>query len=149
MATSKQKRKYAIKFTQPTLAQQHQKDEVDINNIMERYVKTGVLDHVAKHSPQYTENTSTDYHESMNIVLRANEMFSELPSSVRKTFDNDPAKFLDYVQNPENQEKLNEMGLTENQKSPTGDKTAPPPPVAKPAEVNTPATEPATAAPAT
>ena len=56
MKKSPKKRPYSITFTQPTLAQQHSKDEVDINLIMARYIKTGVLDHVAKYQPQYSEN---------------------------------------------------------------------------------------------
>jgi len=108
-------------FTQPTLTQQHSKDEVDINNIMARYVKTGVLDHVSKYQPQYIETTQCDYHESMNIIRKADEMFLDLPATVRKKFDNDPGKFLTFVENPENHSKLAEMGLTKTPISPPGD----------------------------
>jgi len=136
------KRQHSISFTQPSLTQQHSKDEVDINLIMARYIKTGVLDHVAKYEPQYSENTATDYHESMNIVIRANDMFADLPSSVRKQFDNNPAEFLNFVQNPDNISKLAEMGLTNNSPiSPTGDKPPPDTPPAK--QKTTPPEEPA------
>lgn len=108
-----EKRKHSIIFTQPTLTQQHSKDQVDINNIMKRYIKTGVLDHVAKYQPQYRDNNATDYQESMNIVIKADEMFSELPAQARKHFNNDPAAFLDYVQNPANHDTLHELGLTD------------------------------------
>jgi len=127
-------RKHSIKFTQPTLTQQHSKDQVDINNIMKRYIKTGVLDHVAKYQPQYRDNNATDYQESMNIVIKADEMFSELPSQARKHFDNDPAAFLDFVQDPANHHKLHELGLTETLPSvsqPTETKNSPPSPVQK------------------
>lgn len=138
-------RKHAIKFTQPTLTQQHSKDEVDINNIMARYIKTGVIDHVAKYSPQYTENTSTDYHQAMNIVLKADTMFGELPSTVRKQFDNNPAEFLTFVNDEKNHDKLAEMGLTnKSTMSPTGDNPPPQPPV-QPTQVTPTPTEPAPA----
>lgn len=107
--------KFAIKFTQPTLAQQHTKDAVDINQIMARYIKTGVLDHVTKYQPQYTDNTMQDYQQSQNIIIKADLMFSELPSQVRKNFGNDPAAFLDFVSNEANHDKLAEMGLTQPQ----------------------------------
>ena len=71
-------RRFSITFTQPSLTQQHSKDETDINKIMARYIKTGVIDHVAKYQPQYTENSEVDYHNSLNIILKADEMFSEL-----------------------------------------------------------------------
>lgn len=109
-------RKYAITFSQPTLTQQHSKDETDINKIMARYIKTGVIDHLAKYQPQYTDNNAIDYHESQNIIIKANDMFGDLPSSIRREFDNDPAKFLDYVQDPENHENLENLGKPKPEK---------------------------------
>ena len=38
-------------------------------------------------------------------------MFEELPSQIRKKFNNDPAQFLDFVQNENNKDALYEMGL--------------------------------------
>lgn len=138
-------RPHSKTFTQPTLAQQHSKDEVDINNIMARYIKTGVIDHVARYQPQYTENTMQDYHESLNIIHKANAMFSDLPSAVRKQFDNDPAKFMDFVHNPDNHSKLREMGLTETPMSPPSDNPEQPSPLSV-NEPDPPPSEPATAA---
>ncbi len=103
------KRQYSIKFTQPTLTQQHPKDETDINKIMARYIKTGVIDHVQKYQPQYMDNTDVDYHSSQNIIIKADEMFAELPSPVRKRFNNNPAEFLQFVNDPENHEKLKDL----------------------------------------
>ena len=97
---------------------------------MKRYIKTGVLDHVAKYEPQYGEFTGQDYHQSMNIVADANSMFAELPSAVRKQFKNDPASFLDFVDNPDNHSKLAEMGLTNSppqDNPPQKDEPTPPP----------------------
>ena len=106
------KREHSILFTQKSKTQQHSKDEVDVNKIMERYTRTGVIDHVNKHQPFYGDIPSDSYHESMNIVADANSMFQELPATVRKYFQNDPSNFLSYVQDPDNAEKLQEMGLT-------------------------------------
>lgn len=144
------KRPHSITFTQPSLTQQHSKDEVDINKIMARYIKTGVIDHVAKYEPQYTDNTALDYHESQNIILKANDMFSELPSPVRKQFNNDPASFLDFVSDESNHSKLQEMGLTTTPPQPSPP-TSPPQPVVQPTEPNTtpPATAPAASPPTT
>lgn len=121
-------------FTQPTLTQQHSKDEVDINNIMARYIKTGVLDHVTKYEAQYIETSECDYHQSMNIIRKADEMFLELPAKVRKQFDNDPGEFLSFVENPVNHSKLAEMGLTKPPMSPTSDNPAHAPATVQPTE---------------
>lgn len=129
--TSKRERKYAITFSQPTLTQQHSKDETDINKIMARYIKTGVIDHVAKYEPQYRDNDDLDYHQSQNIILKADAMFSELPSSVRKEFQNNPSEFLKAVNSPDATERLVELGLAKPQ-----------PEVKKPTLVEKPSTKP-------
>lgn len=105
-------RKHAIVFTEPSQTQQHQKDETDVNKIMRRYVKTGVIDHVNKNQPHYADVKYCDYHEALNQIQHAEDLFLELPAQARKGFENDPGLFLEYVQNPENVDKLYDMGLT-------------------------------------
>lgn len=100
-----------IKFPDQGLTKQSHKDECDINQIMQKYQATGVLAHIKTHEPSYGFATSDTYFESLQVVAQANTMFEELPSSVRKKFKNDPALFLDYVQDPENADSLRDMGL--------------------------------------
>ena len=38
-------------------------------------------------------------------------MFADLPSSIRTKFNNDPAQYLDFVQDPEKLEEMRELGL--------------------------------------
>ena len=94
------------------MAKQSMKDECDINQIMARYIKTGVLEHVRTYSPEYGYATGLDFKEAMDLVVGAQAMFSELPSAIRKRFANDPAQFLDFVSNPDNVEELRKLGLT-------------------------------------
>lgn len=86
-----------VDFTDsPSMTKQAFKAECDINNILVKYQKTGVFDHVKKFEGKYFDATETDYHESMNIVANAQSMFAELPSKAREYFDNDPANFLSF-----------------------------------------------------
>ncbi len=78
---------------------------------MKRYVKTGVIDHLSKHQAQYADIEPITYHEAMNTIATANSMFEELPSSIRAKFENDPSKFLAFVQDPKNLEECRELGL--------------------------------------
>jgi len=106
--------KCELKFTKKDgMTKQSHKKECDINQIMAKYQKTGVIDHVNKHSDQYGFATSNDLHVSLNLIKTANEMFDELPSQARKKFQNDPAQFLDFVQDPKNEEHFFELGLSE------------------------------------
>lgn len=83
---------------EPSMTQQHMKEAVDINNILAKYQRTGVLEHVSKFQPQYLDCPSADYLEALRRIRDADEMFGELPSTVREFFANSPANFLDWVQ---------------------------------------------------
>lgn len=85
--------------------------ECNINHIMAKYQKTGVVDHLAKHAPEYGTYDPVDFQQALETIRQGEEMFSELPSTVRKYFDNDPAEFMTFVQDPNNIDKLVELGL--------------------------------------
>lgn len=86
-------------------------DECDINLIMAKYVKTGHLEHVNAHGASYDFASGISYHEAITLVTEADQMFSELPAQTRGRFANDPAGFLDFVQDPANEAEMKEMGL--------------------------------------
>ncbi len=92
-------------------AQQQFRDDCDVNIIMQRYQKTGAIDHVSKHQPEYGFATPNDYHQSMNIITTANSMFNDLPSNIRNEFSNNPQAFLKFVQDPKNADRAKELGL--------------------------------------
>lgn len=111
--------------------------ETDINTIMKRYQKTGVLDHVAKHKGDYSDLVPAgDYHDHMNTIIAADEAFASLPSSIRRQFDNDPSQFLEFVDNPANQQEMVDLGLLEHSQMTTEGASASPetPPVETPSE---------------
>jgi len=95
-----------------SLTHQSPSAECDINAIMARYQKTGVIDHVQRRTPQYGDFSQVkDYRENYQMILNAQESFMALPAHVRARFENDPALFLDYVQNPENLDGIRQLGL--------------------------------------
>ena len=88
------------------------KDECDINNILKKYQRSGLVDHVREFEGRYGDFTAAvDYQEALNITIQAQDMFMTLPSAVRNRFENDPGQFLAFANNPENEEELREMGL--------------------------------------
>jgi len=108
---SLKERPYALKSSMPSMTKQSFKDECDINNIMAKFQKTGALTHYMRHAPEYGDATQVEYADALNVVANANTMFEELPSSIRKKFDNDPAKFLEFVQDEKNESEMEELGL--------------------------------------
>lgn len=102
-----------------SLTKQADAKDADINNIMKKYLKTGVLPNLIKQEPRYGDFSEvSDYLDSMNTVLFANEQFAALSAEVRKQFDNDPAKFLEFASNPENGEEMVKLGLAERKPHP-------------------------------
>lgn len=99
----------------PTMTHQSFQDECDINNIMRKYQKTGLLTHVQEYGGRYDELPSDlDYQAACNQVINARSAFDSLPSGLRTRFNNDPAAFLRFVQDPANEEEMQRLGLTPN-----------------------------------
>lgn len=95
-----------------SLCKQSFQKECDINNIMKKFEKNGLVNHLNTHSGGYGNYIGyEDYHQSLNKILAADAAFQALPAQARKKFNNDPATFLEYAQNPDNLPGMREMGL--------------------------------------
>jgi len=112
LAAAEDLRRGRVRFTGTGRTKQAMRDECNINNIMAKYQRTGTISHFTKHEAQYGFAPSVTLQESFEIVEKAREMFSELPSSVRKRFGNDVVGFLAFVQDPANKEEMTRLGLT-------------------------------------
>lgn len=103
----------------PSVTKQSFAKQCDINHIMARYRKTGLVDHVSQFKGDYSDLTDVpSYQEAMNKIILAKDCFSSLPSDIRKHFDNDPAQFLAFVSDPNNVDAMVEMGLATRREVP-------------------------------
>lgn len=94
--------------------QQSAKEECDINYIVERAKRGADLSQLTRNTaPMYGDFSSipTDLRECLVIVRRADELFMTLDAHVRRRFDNDPAKMLDFLNDPKNRSEAVELGL--------------------------------------
>jgi phage internal scaffolding protein len=92
--------------------EQHHKSECDIDNIIRKYDKTGLISHVNTAVAQYGDFTEVnEYQESLNMVINAQNAFMELPSEIRKRFGNDPGEFFEFATDPDNHDELVKLGL--------------------------------------
>lgn len=95
------------------------KDECDINNIMKRFEKTGILPDLIKRNPRYGDFSDVpSYQEALNTVLLANEQFAALSARVRDRFNNDPQAFLAFVHDEKNSDEMIKLGLASRQENP-------------------------------
>lgn len=97
----------------PSLTRQEFAAECDINSLMERYEKTGFLpDHLNRGEPRYLDVSDVpDLMQAHQVLQDATAAFMSLPATVRRDFDNDPIKFINFAENPENIEKMREWNL--------------------------------------
>jgi phage internal scaffolding protein len=101
----------ALLCEDPSLAQQHARDESDINTIVKRFGLTGELPSGVR-APTYGDFAdATDYHTAMNAVIAANEAFMQLPADIRTRFDNDAGAFVDFVSDDSNRAEAEKLGL--------------------------------------
>lgn len=97
----------------PSLTEQSHAKSCDIHVIMQKYEKTGVIDHVNQHEGTYMDYPNpVDFHTAQNIIAEAHSMFETVPARIRDDFDNDASQFLAFMQNPENATKIAEYGLS-------------------------------------
>jgi len=99
----------------PSLAQQHMKDECDINLIVERFGVTGQLP-VRAIEPSYGDFSGvSDYHTALNKIRAADEAFMALPAKLRAKFDHDPNALLNFLENEANRNEAIELGLIDGE----------------------------------
>lgn len=99
----------------PSLAQQHMKDECDINVIVERFGVTGSLPQTII-EPTYGDFSGVyDYHSALNAIRASEEAFMALPAKIRAKFDHDPNALLEFLQNETNRDEAIELGLIDGE----------------------------------
>lgn len=91
-------------------------EAADINNIMARYERTGLLPEMMQSDPSFGDfSDAPTFQEAHAVVAHASSQFMALDGKVREMFQHDPAKMLQYVQDaqkdPEKKKELYRLGL--------------------------------------
>lgn len=111
------------------------REECNINTIMAKWQRTGLISHLAGRPPTFGDfSQQMDYQEAANKVIRADEAFAELPARIRDRFHNDPGELIGFLSDPENDAEAEALGL----KTPASAKPAnadPDPKAQPPAEI--------------
>lgn len=96
---------------QVSMTKQSFADESQINKIMAKYEKTGLIEHVKDHSGYTNMPPPMEYQDALNLTIEAQSSFDDLPANIRREFGNDPYQFLAFVEDPENVDRMAELGL--------------------------------------
>lgn len=107
-----------IFFNDPSLTRQEFKDECDLAKILQRFraspeglaALTNAQGFAASHV--FADVSAVpDFRAAQDAIIKANASFMALPPLVRRRFDNDPASFLDFMQDPKNEAEARSLGL--------------------------------------
>lgn len=111
-----------------SLTRQSEAKDCDINVIMARFEKTGMLPQTARDALYLDVSAMPDYRQTMDQINTARDYFMSLPAMLRSKFNNDPATFLDFMSDDNNRQQAIELGLLPEPES----IEAPPAPLAPP-----------------
>lgn len=108
-----------IEFTMPSLTVQDEKDETDINYIVNKYAdgQKGIMTLDLGDSSQYAylqfgdATLPGDYSTALELVSGVREEFYTLPAYVRAKFGHDPMNFINRLNDPATLEYLQQQGL--------------------------------------
>lgn len=97
----------------PSRTKQSFKDECDINKIMAKYRRTGLVTHLARGVPRFADVSEVgSYREAVERVRAGEAHFRALPAAVREAFDNSAAAYVEWLSDPTNDEtKLEALGI--------------------------------------
>lgn len=105
------------KFPEETLTQQNFKDSCDINHMMKKYQKTGILGDPNRPMPRFGDfSGGSDFHEMNTKVVRAFQDFNDLPGKVKAYFRNDPGELIEFLADESNREEAIKLGLIDPKK---------------------------------
>lgn len=104
----------SVKFEDASLTRQEFAQDADINNIMRKYASGLPPSPAGSRPPLFGDFSNVpDYQTALNKVIDAQERFAELPSQVRRRFDNDPAKLLEFLASEDNRDEAVKLGLVD------------------------------------
>lgn len=95
-------------------AQQHFKDECDINTIIDNYRINGCFQpgDLNVSSPVYADVSDVkDFQSAQNYVIQAQEQFMTLDARIRRRFNDDPAQFMAFCEDESNYEEALALGI--------------------------------------
>lgn len=104
-------RETGLQCDDESLAVQSERDDCDINTIVQRFGVTGTLP-TGVRMPTYGDFVGVgNFREALDALQAAEESFMAMPAEVRRRFDNDPGAFVDFCSDPANIEEARSLGL--------------------------------------
>lgn len=115
-------------FHKPSKTNKDFAAEVDVNNIMDRFLRTGQLSHVSNEQLVYQDNTNIpDLQSAIHQVKSAGKIWDNLSKKLKNKFKS-PDELYDYLSDPKNTKEALELGIISEEKTTTIQTTMTTPP---------------------
>lgn len=97
----------------PSRTMQQFKEECDVNNIIENYTHSGILPAGDGSQPVFGDFTKIpqSYGDMVAMIQESRDHFMELPSDVRRKFNDDPVELMKFIQDENNVDEARKLGL--------------------------------------
>jgi len=109
-----------------SMTKQEYGDETNINTIVERWAKTGLLTSMNTGTPLYADVSEVpDFRGSLDVIRKTQEAFDSLPPKLREKFNNSAEQLIDFISKAENRQEAVKLGLIQDEgiQTPKGEKT--------------------------
>ena len=93
------------------LTEQSHKAQCDVNKIIAKYDKTGLITHVSSIKADFGDIPMVDYKEMHDRLVKMQNEFDKLPYQVKKRFGNSSYNLIAFMENAENRKEAEELGL--------------------------------------
>lgn len=94
--------------------EQAHKNECDVNKIVRKYDKNGIITHITRYEAQFGDLTGIDFKTAQDRIASAKSEFEKLPSEIRNRFKNQPHELLSFMDDPGNRQEAIKLGLIRN-----------------------------------
>ena len=107
------RKKFGVECKDKNLAKQEHKDSTDLNRLLDAKKRGAALSHLENFQGMYgdfSDMTERNFEDMQNQIANAITIFNDLPAELRQNeFGNKPGRFFEFVNNPENADKLDEI----------------------------------------
>lgn len=99
----------------PSLTQQSDKADCDLNLIVKRAIMTGAIDpSLIRQFGKYADATTVESFMDAQLKYRRGvEFFENLPQGIKNRFSGDPSKLLAFLEDENNREEAIKLGFVE------------------------------------
>ncbi len=91
--------------------EQAHKNECNVNLIIKKYDKTGLIEHVSKFEGTFGDQTGLEFKQAQDMITGAIRLFQMLPADIKKRFKQSPEHLLRFMEDENNRDEAIKLGL--------------------------------------